>query len=136
MSTPAAYVLPVLPTTFTSTNLGSSSPTLEIGALWASSNPKLDKALESRVFWNNGKLVAAVLVAPKDVAKGGNERREAFRKAVATGVKKARENLGTAGTTETQIGVVVEYPEDAHDAGAQRARQSSARQKVDDTYML
>jgi hypothetical protein len=118
MSTPAAYVLPVLPTTFTSANLGGASPALEIGALWSSSNPKPDKALESRVFWNNGKLVAAVQVSPKDAAKGGNERREAFRKAVATGVKKARESLGTTGTAETQIGVVIECPEDAHDAGA------------------
>ena len=117
MSAPVAYVLPVLPTTFTSANLGSSSPALEIGALWTSSNPRPDNALESRVFWNNGTLVAAAQVAPKDVAKGGDERREAFRKAVATGVKMARENLGTAGTTEVQIGVVVEHPEDAHDAG-------------------
>ena len=117
MSTPAAYVLPVLPTTFTSANLGPASPALEIGALWSASNPKPDKALESRVFWNNGKLVAAVQVSPKDVGKGGDERREAFRKAVATGVKKAKECLGTAGTTEAQIGVVVECPPDAHDAG-------------------
>jgi len=118
MSTPAAYVLPILPTTFTSANLGGASPSLEIGALWSSSNPKPDKSLESRVFWNNGKLVAAVQVDPKNVAKGGDERREAFRKAVATGIKKVKENIGTAGTTETQIGVVVECPEDAHDAGA------------------
>jgi len=117
MSTPAAYVLPVLPTTFTSANLGGASPALEIGALWASSNPKPDKALESRVFWNQGKLVAAVQVSTKDTANGSDGRREAFRKAVATGVKKAKESLGTAGTTETQIGVVVECPEDAHDAG-------------------
>ncbi len=118
MSTPAAYVLPVLPTTFSCANLGGASPALEIGALWSSSNPKPDKALESRIFWNNGRLVAAVQVTPKDVAKGGDQRREAFRKAVAIGVKKAKESLGTAGVTETQIGVVVEHPEDAHDAGA------------------
>jgi hypothetical protein len=48
----------------------------------------------------------------------GDERREAFRKAVATGVKKANESLGAAGTTETQIRVVVKCSEDAHDAGA------------------
>ena len=118
MSTPAAYVLPVLPTTFSCPNLGSLSPALEIGALWTASNPKPDKALESRVFWNSGRLVAAVQVAPKDVAKGGDRRREAYRKAVATGVNKAREMLGTTGTTEAQIGVFVEHPEDAHDAGA------------------
>ena len=117
MSTPSAYVLPVLPTTFTSANLGDASPVLEIGALWSSSNPKPDKALESRVFWNQGTLVAAVQVSPKLTTKGGDERREAFRKAVATGVKKVKESLGTAGTTGAQIGVVVECPEDAHDAG-------------------
>ena len=125
MSAPAAYVLPVLPTTFTSASLNSASPALDIGALWSSSNPKPDKALESRVFWNHGKLVAAVQVAPKEVAKGGDDRREALRKAVATGVKKAKDSLGTAGTTEAQIGVVVEHPEDAHDAGERRARRSS-----------
>lgn len=121
MSTPAAYVLPVLPTTFTSANLGGAAPALEIGALWSSSNPKPDKALESRVFWNQGKIVAAVQVSPKDTAKGGEARREAFRKAVATGVGKAKESLGTAGTVEAQIGVVVECPDDAHDAGERPA---------------
>jgi hypothetical protein len=120
MSLPAAYVLPVLPTTFTSANLAGASPALEIGALWSSSNPKPDKALESRVFMNHGKLVAAVQVSPKEVAKGGDERREALRRAVATGVKKAKEGLGTTGETETEIGVVVEYPEDAHDVGEWR----------------
>jgi len=72
---------------------------------------------ESDAPFNLGMAFAAVQVAPKDVAKGGDQRREAFRKAVATGVKKAKEMLGTAGTTEAQIGVVVEHPEDAHDAG-------------------
>jgi hypothetical protein len=117
MATPAAHVLPVLPTTFFG-DPGGNSLVLEIGPLWYSSNPKPDKALESRVFWINGRPVAAVQVAPKDVARGGNERREAFRRAVATGVRKARESLGTAGTVDTQIGVLIEFPEDAHDAGA------------------
>jgi len=65
---------------------------LEIGALCSSPILRPDKALESRIFCNNGMLVAALQVAPKDVAKGGSERREAFRKAIVTGAKEATES--------------------------------------------
>jgi len=73
---------------------------LEIGALCSPPILRPDKALESRIFCNNKRLVAALQVAPKDVAKGGSGRREAFCKGVVTGAKKAEESLGQAGTME------------------------------------
>jgi len=136
MSAPAVYVLPVLPMTFTSSNLGGTSPALEIGALWSLSNPKPNKALELHVFWNQGKLVAAVQVSLKDITKGSNEQHEAFCKAVAPGVKKAKECLGTVSMTEMQISIVVECSEDAHDAGEQQAHQASNGQVADETLVL
>jgi len=100
------------------------------------SNPKPDKALESHILWNQRKLVAAIQVSPEDIAKGGNERREAFRKAIATGVKKAKECLGAVGMTETQISVVVKCSEDVHDASERRAHQVSNGQVADEALVL
>jgi len=51
-------------------------------------------------------------------------------------VQKVKECLGAVGTTETQIGVVVECSEDAHDAGERRAHQASNGQVADETLVL
>ena len=56
------------------------------------SNLRLDKDQKSRISWNKGLLVAAFQVAHKDVAKGGDGRPRAFRRAAVTDAKKAKEN--------------------------------------------
>ena len=40
---------------------------------------------------NNGMPVVAIRIAPEDIAKGGEERREAFRQVVVTDAKKAEQ---------------------------------------------
>jgi len=40
-----------------------------------------------------------------------------FAKPLGLEARRQKKSLGTAGMMETQIGVVVEYPEDASDAG-------------------
>ena len=68
-------------------------PEMTNGARWASSNPTLDKDIESRIFWNNWVLVAAVQIAHQVHCNGGDERLQASRKAAVTGVKKVKESV-------------------------------------------
>ena len=107
MSTPTAYVLPVLPTTFPLANLPGNQRSLDFIQPHARQSARIMCILEPM----KGRRRCSI-----GTAKGGDERREAFRKAVATRVKKTKESLGMTGTTETQIGVVVAYPDKAHDA--------------------
>ena len=46
-------------------------PEMPKGALWSSSNPRPDKDIESRIFWNKWMLVAAVPIARGYIAKKG-----------------------------------------------------------------
>ena len=107
MSTPTAYILPVLPTTFPLANLPRNRRSLVFVQPRARQSARIMGILEPR----KGRRRCS-----GGTVRGGDERREAFRKAVATGVKKTKESLVTTGTMETQIGVVVKCPDEAHDA--------------------
>lgn len=106
-STPDAIVLPVFPneSPVVSENFKSS---LNIAALWESTRAKTDKALEKRIFHQDGPTLALVAVGKEGTNE--NAKREASRKAIATGVKAARD----AGART--IGIVSDKIL-AHDAG-------------------
>ena len=62
-------------------------PEIPSGALWSQTGQG------SRIthILNNGMLVVAIQNPPEDIAKGGEERREAFRQVVVTDAKKAEQ---------------------------------------------
>jgi hypothetical protein len=107
-STPDALVLlvppkefPVAPSQFQSS--------LNAQAMWSSTRAKSDKALETRLFYQEiGPTLSFVALGKEQ--SNENARREAARKAVATGVKAAR-NAGAR-----TIGIVSDKIS-AHDAG-------------------
>lgn len=107
-STHDALVLPVLHNQF------SEVPTkytcsLDTSSLWTATNAKATKALDTRVFHQqNGPTLSLVSLGKNTPTE--NSKREAARKAVATGVKAARD----AGARS--IGVVADKVSD-HDAG-------------------
>lgn len=78
-------------------------------ALWSSSRAKSDKALEARLFHQEKGPALSFVALGKEVPNE-NARREAARKAVATGVKAARDaGARTIGIVSDKIS--------AHDAG-------------------
>lgn len=108
--TPDALVLPVFPKRFSEcpARIGSS---LDLPSLWSKTRAKADKALETRIFHQeNGPSLSLVALGKDADAKNVNKQREAARKAIATGVKCARE----AGAQS--IAVVADQTSD-HDAG-------------------
>jgi hypothetical protein len=109
-STPDALVLPVFPKRVSECppNFASS---LNLPSLWSNTRAKADKALETRVFHQeNGPTISLVALGKESDDKNVNKRREASRKAIATGVKAARD----AGARS--IGVVTNQILE-HDAG-------------------
>ena len=70
-------------------------------APWSLSNPRPNKDVESRIFWNSRDLVPAVRTARGVIEKGGDERHDALREAVVTDVKRSM------GEFTTQSGQVV-----------------------------
>jgi hypothetical protein len=109
-STPDALVLLVPPKEFpVAPNQFQSS--LNARALWSSTRAKSDKALETRLFHQEtGPTLSFVALGKEEPNE--NARREAARKAVATGVKAARDaGARTIGIVSDKIS--------AHDAGKQ-----------------
>jgi len=107
-STPDALVLPVFSNEFPVVP-GQFQSSLNAQALWTSTHAKSDKALERRLFHQEtGPSLSLVALG-----KGGtneNARREAARRAIATGVKAARDaGARTIGVVSDKIS--------AHDAG-------------------
>jgi cytosol aminopeptidase len=92
---------PVVPSHFSSS--------LNAQALWSSTRAKYDKALETRLFHQETGPTLSFVALGKE-GSNENARREAARKAVATGVKAAR-NAGAR-----TIGIVSDKIS-AHDAG-------------------
>lgn len=110
-ATPDALVLPVLPNNEIPDIPANIASSINAPSLWSASNTKSSKALETRVFHqerNSGPTLSLVALG-KD-ATSANAKREAARKAVATGVKAARD----AGARS--IGVVSDKISD-HDSG-------------------
>ena len=109
MSTNAvdAIVLPVFPKQFSALPEQFKS-SLNIPALWESTRASKDKALEKRLFHQQGPTLSLVAIGKE--GNNENAKREASRKAIATGVKAARD----AGARK--IGIVSENILE-HDAG-------------------
>jgi hypothetical protein len=103
-----ALILPVFSTEFTEVPPSYKS-SLNPATLWSKTHGKTTKALETRVFHQeNGPMLSLVSLG-KD-GSTPNAVREAGRKAIATGVKAARESGARS------IGVVPGKLEE-HDAG-------------------
>jgi hypothetical protein len=87
---PDALVLPVFPSNEFSNIPSKFASSINVPALWSASNAKASKALETRVFHQENGPTLALVALGKD-AETVNARREAARKAVATGVKAAKD---------------------------------------------
>jgi hypothetical protein len=106
---PDALVLPVFPNDEFSQVPSKFASSINAPVLWTATNANASKALETRVFHQENGPTLSLVALGKD-AKTVNAKREAARKAVATGVKAARD----AGARS--IAVVSDQIGD-HDAG-------------------
>lgn len=105
--TTSARVYPLYP----GRKLVSHPSKVDLDALWASANVKVDKTLETRTFFPSAKGEGSVtVVALGKMAPTKDGEREALRKAIATGIAKSKENGAK------DIGIVVEESQ-GHDAG-------------------
>ncbi|CAG8615726.1 13128_t:CDS:2 [Acaulospora colombiana] len=103
-----ALVLPVFATEFTEAPTSYKS-SVNLSNLWSKTHGKTTKALETRVFHQESGPMLSVVSLGKD-AGTPNAVREAGRKAIATGVKAARDSGARS------IGIVTGKLEE-HDAG-------------------
>ena len=117
MSTPAAYVLPVLLTTCTSSNLGIAFSTLEIVVSGPHLTPNRTRFLICVYFGMTGCLSPLFKWSQRTMQGAAMSDAGPLAKPLGLEARRQKKSLGTAGMMETQIGVVVEYPEDASDAG-------------------
>lgn len=87
-SIPDAIVLPVFQKEFSPVP-EQFKREVDPSVLWKSTRAKTEKALEKRIFHQDGPTLALVAVGKE--GSNENARREAARKAIATGVKAARD---------------------------------------------
>jgi hypothetical protein len=87
---PDALVLPVFTNNEFSNIPSKFASRINAPALWAATNANASKALETRVFHQENGPTLALVALGKD-ALTVNAKREAARKAVATGVKAAKD---------------------------------------------
>jgi hypothetical protein len=87
---PDAIVLPVFPNNEFSKVPSKIASSINAPALWTATNANASKTLETRVFHQENGPTLSLVALGKD-ALTVNAKREAARKAVATGVKAARD---------------------------------------------